>query len=134
MYESDIRWQNIIQSACFFAIFIACLGLFGLSSINAVNRFKEIGIRKILGASVSELVGTLSLKFMLWVTIAILIAVPISWLIMNNWLKSFAYRIDIHWWLFVLISVLALAIAFFTISIQTIKAARANPVESLKSE
>jgi putative ABC transport system permease protein len=134
MYESDTRWQNIMQAACFFAIFIACLGLFGLSSITAANRFREIGIRKILGASVSDIVGTLSLKFLFWVTIAILIAVPISWMLMNNWMQSYAYRTAIHWWLFAFIGILALAIAFFTISIQTIKAALANPVKSLKAE
>jgi putative ABC transport system permease protein len=134
MYETDMRWQNIIQAACFFAVFIACLGLFGLSSISAVNRFREIGIRKILGASVSEIVGTLSMKFMLWVTTAIIVAVPIAWLIMNNWLQAFAYRVELHWWIFAFIGLLALVIAFFTLSIQTIKAARANPVKSLKSE
>ena len=134
MYESDMRWQNIIQTACGFAIFIACLGLFGLSSINAVNRFKEIGIRKILGASVSEIVSSLSFKFMLWVSMAILIAIPIAWLIMKNWLQDFAYRIDIHWWYFAGVGFMALLVAFATISIQSFIAARANPVKSLRSE
>jgi putative ABC transport system permease protein len=113
---------------------IACLGLFGLSSINALNRVKEIGIRKVLGASVTDIVGTLSLKFMLWVTMAIIIAIPISWFVMNNWLQDFAYRIDIHWWLFAFVGLLAMMIAFCTICIQALTAATANPVKSLRSE
>lgn len=134
MYESDQRWMSVIQFACFFAVFIACLGLFGLSSINAINRFKEIGIRKILGASVADIVSTLSLKFVLWVGISIVIAIPIAWIVMNRYLEDFAYRIKIGWMLPAAVGVLAVVIAFITISIQAIRAALANPVSSLQSE
>ncbi|MEO6718932.1 MAG: FtsX-like permease family protein, partial [Ferruginibacter sp.] len=134
MYEADKRWQDIIQAACFFAIFIACLGLFGLSSINAVNRTKEIGIRKVLGANIKDVVTTLSSGFMLMFIIAIVIAAPLGYWIMNNWLKDFAYRINLRWWMFISIGFIALVIAFAAVGYQAIKAAIANPVKSLRTE
>jgi putative ABC transport system permease protein len=134
MYVSDLRWQKTIQFSCFFAIFIACMGLFGLSAINAINRTKEIGIRKVLGASVRNIAVTLSSGFMKMVTIAIIIATPLSYWIMNKWLEDFAYRIDISWWMFVLVGAIAFIIALATTSFQTIKAAVVNPVDSLRSE
>jgi putative ABC transport system permease protein len=134
MYESDQRWQKTIQSSCFFAIFIACMGLFGLSSINAINRTKEIGIRKVLGASVRNIAVTLSSGFMKMVMIAIIIATPLSYWIMNKWLEDFAYRIEISWWMFVMVGVIAFIIALATTSFQTIKAAVVNPVDSLRAE
>src|SRR3984885_827841 len=100
MYESNNRWQKTIQVSCFFAILIACMGLFGLSAINAINRTKEIGIRKVLGASVRDIVTTLSSSFLVMVIISIVIATPLAWLLMNKWLEDFAYRIDIRWWMF----------------------------------
>jgi putative ABC transport system permease protein len=134
MYEPDMRWQKTIQSSCFFAIFIACMGLFGLSAINAINRTKEIGIRKVLGASVKDIAVTLSSSFMKMVTIAIIIATPVSYWIMSKWLEDFAYRIDISWWMFVMVGVIAFIIALATTSFQTIKAAVVNPVDSLRAE
>lgn len=132
MYEEDTRWQTIIQASCFFAILIACLGLFGLSAINAINRNKEIGIRKVLGASIADIVSILSKKFILWVVASIVIAIPLAGWMMNKWLEEFAYRIRISWWMFGLVGIMALAIAFFTISYQAIKAAVRNPVWCLR--
>ena len=134
MYESDTRWEKTIQFSCFFAIFIACMGLFGLSAVNAINRTKEIGIRKVLGASVREITITLSSGFMKMVTIAIIIATPLSYWIMNKWLEDFSYRIDISWWMFVAVGITAFIIALTATSFQTIKAAVVNPVESLRAE
>ena len=134
MYEPEIRWQNTIQASCFFAILIACMGLFGLSAINAVNRTKEIGIRKILGASIKDIVRTLSSGFLVLVGISIIIASPIAWWIMNNWLQDFAYRTQISWWMIISVGLVALIIALITVSVQAIKAALANPVDSLRAE
>ena len=134
MYEADKRWQSIIQAACFFAIFIACLGLFGLSSINAINRTKEIGIRKVLGASIRDIVSALSSGFVLTFAIAIIIAIPFAYWIMSNWLQSFAYRINLNPGLFLIVGLIALSIGLIAVSIQAIKAALANPVESLRTE
>lgn len=134
MYEADMRWEKTIQVSCFFAIFIACMGLFGLSAINAINRTKEIGIRKVLGASVRDIAATLSSGFLIMVTVAIIIATPVSYWIMSKWLEDFAYRIDISWWMFIIVGVLAFIIALATTSFQTIKAAVVNPVDSLRAE
>ena len=134
MYESDRRWEKTIQTSCFFAIFIACLGLFGLSAINAVNRTKEIGIRKVLGASVRNIAATLSSGFVSIALIAILIATPLGYWIMNKWLEDFAYRIDLSWWMFAEAGLMSFMIALSVTSFQTIKAAVVNPVDSLRSE
>jgi putative ABC transport system permease protein len=134
MYEADLRGQRAIRAASFFAILIACMGLFGLSAIAAANRVKEIGIRKVLGASVHELVGLLSAGFVSMVVIAILIAVPLAWWMMNQWLQDFAYRIEIRWWMFGVVGVLAVVIALATVSFQVVRAARANPIDALRSE
>jgi putative ABC transport system permease protein len=134
MYEADKRWQSIIEVSCFFAIFIACLGLFGLSSINAVNRTKEIGIRKVLGASMADIVAALSSGFLITFIIAIAIATPIAYWIMKNWLQGFAYRMALNWWIFIVVGLIAFIIAFITICFRAIKAAKANPVDGLRSE
>jgi putative ABC transport system permease protein len=134
MYEADKRWQKTIQSSCFFAIFIACMGLFGLSAINAINRTKEIGIRKVLGASVKDIAATLSSGFVVIIAIAIIIATPLTYWIMNRWLQDFAYRINISWWLFAAAGGIAFIIALATTSFQTIKAAVVNPIDSLRTE
>jgi len=134
MYEADMRWQKTIQASCFFAIFIACMGLFGLSAINASNRTKEIGIRKVLGAGVKDIVGNLSYSFLLMVLLSIVIATPLAWWMMNNWLQDFAYRITISWWMFGMVALMAVLIALATVSFQAMKAALANPVKSLRSE
>ncbi len=114
-------------------ILIAAMGMFGLISLFAKQRVKEIGIRKVLGASVTGIVKLLSQSFLLLVGIAIIIATPIAWYIMNNWLQNFAYRIDISWWMFLVSGCIAILIALITVSLQAIKAAMANPVESLRT-
>ena len=134
MYISDKRWERTIQASCFFAILIACMGLFGLSAINAINRTKEIGIRKVLGASVGDIAATLSSGFITMVTLAIIIATPISYWVMNQWLNDFAYRIDLSWWMFAVAGCIAFIIALATTSFQTFKAAVVNPVDSLRAE
>lgn len=134
MYEADRRWERIMQTACFFAIFIACLGLFGLSAINAINRTKEIGIRKVLGAELKDIFWQLSRGFFIIVGVAIVIATPLAWWMMNKWLEDFAYRITIGWWMFALVGASVLVIAMVTVSYQAVKAALVNPVDSLRSE
>jgi putative ABC transport system permease protein len=116
------------------AIVISCLGLFGLAAFSAEQRSKEIGIRKVLGASVSGIVGLLSKDFLKLVMVALVIATPIAWWGMSKWLQAFVYRINISWWMFALAGLLAILIALFTVSFQAIKAALMNPVKSLRSE
>jgi putative ABC transport system permease protein len=116
------------------AIFISCLGLFGLSMFVAERRTKEIGIRKVLGSSVPGIVVLLSRTFVKWVLVANIIAWPIAWFAMNKWLQSFAYRIDLTIWPFLLSGLAALTIALLTVCWQAIRAARANPVEALRYE
>jgi putative ABC transport system permease protein len=116
------------------AIFISCLGLFGLAAYTAERRIKEIGIRKVLGASVAGLAGLLSKDFLKLVVISCVIAFPVAWLALNKWLQSYQYRIDVHWWVFAIAGVLAIMIALATVSFQAIKAALANPVTNLRSE
>ena len=115
-------------------IFIACLGLFGLAAFTAEARTKEIGVRKVLGASVASILTLLSKDFLKLVLIAIVIASPIAWYIMTWWLQDFAYKITIEWWVFALAGLLAVGIALLTVSFQSVKAALMNPVKSLRSE
>jgi len=133
LYQSEKQTGQLFISFAVFAIFIACLGLFGLVTYAAEQRMKEIGIRKVLGARVSGIVGLLSKDFALLVGIAALIAFPFAWWGMSKWLNSFAYRIGISWWIFVAAGAVALLIALLTVSLQTIRAALANPVKSLLS-
>ncbi|HNK30343.1 MAG TPA: FtsX-like permease family protein, partial [Ferruginibacter sp.] len=116
------------------AILICCIGLFGLAAFSAEQRVKEIGVRKVLGASVSGIVGLLSKDFLKLVFVAIVIASPLAWYIMNKWLQDFAYRVDISWWVFVVAGIGAVLIAFITIGFQAIRAATVNPVKSLRTE
>ncbi|MDB5209361.1 MAG: FtsX-like permease family protein, partial [Sediminibacterium sp.] len=116
------------------AILISCLGLFGLATFSAEQRTKEIGIRKVLGASVSNLVLLISKDFIKLVLIAIVFASPLAWWIMNKWLQDFAYRTNIGWTVFVLSASIACVIAFITVSTQAIRAAISNPVKSLRTE
>ncbi|MEO1263879.1 MAG: ABC transporter permease [Bacteroidota bacterium] len=125
------------QAVAFFtslAILIACIGLFGLAAFMAERRTKELGIRKVLGATTASLVSLMSRDFLRLVVIALLVATPVAWYFMNNWLHDFAYRIDLEWWVFALAGATAIAVAFLTVSFQSIKAALANPVNSLRSE
>ncbi|MFL9482502.1 ABC transporter permease [Chitinophagaceae bacterium LWZ2-11] len=133
-YESEMTLARIINSFTLMAILISCLGLFGLAAFSAEQRNKEIGIRKVLGASVSGIVQLLSKDFLKLVFIAMLIASPIAWWAMSKWLQDFAYKVSISWWMFAVAGALAIFIALFTISFQAIKAAIANPIKSLRSE
>ena len=134
LYINERQTRSLFSIFSFLAIFIACLGLFGLASFVADRKTKEIGIRKILGASVPRIVNHLNKSFIKWVLIANLIAWPAAWYFMNKWLENFAYRIDLTWWVFVLAAALALLIALMTVSFQTIKAALKNPADSLRYE
>jgi putative ABC transport system permease protein len=116
------------------AIIISCLGLFGLAAYTAARRTKEIGVRKVLGASVSGIVGLLSKDFLKLIAISCLVAFPVSWWVMHNWLLNYQYRIEIGWWVFLAAGISAMLIALITISFQSVKAAIANPVTSLRSE
>ena len=134
MYKSEMQIGELAKWFSVLAIFISCLGLFGLVSLAAIQRTKEIGIRKVLGASVTNILGLLSRDFLKLVVIASLIAFPLSWWLMNNWLRDFTYHIKIEWWVFVLSASAVLLIALMTICFQAIKAAWANPVKSLRTE
>ncbi|AQG79416.1 ABC transporter permease [Spirosoma montaniterrae] len=133
-YTNEQNQNNLLLIFTALAIFIACLGLFGLVTFTAEQRTKEIGVRKVLGASVISIVALLSKEFLKLVLIAIMIASPLAWYAMNRWLQGFAYKIDISWWMFVLAGLLAVGIALLTVSFQSIKAALMNPVKSLRSE
>ncbi|MEP6926908.1 MAG: FtsX-like permease family protein, partial [Ginsengibacter sp.] len=134
LYESEQRTQQIFSSFAILAIIIASLGLFGLSAFIIEQRTKEIGIRKVLGASVQNVLLLVSKDFLLLVGIAFIISVPVTWWAMNTWLQDFAYRININWWAFGIAGLAAIIIAILTVSFQAIKAAIANPVKSLRTE
>lgn len=133
-YEQDVRFGQIFGAFGSLTIFIACLGLFGLATYSTEKRLKEIGIRKVLGASVTNIVALLSGDFVKLVLIAILIATPLGWWGMHRWLEGFAYRVDIHWWTFGLAGLAAVLIALLTVGFLALKAAMLNPVKSLKAE
>ena len=134
LYMSEQVISKLAKSFAFLAIFISCLGLLGLAMFTAEQRTKEIGIRKVLGASITSVFTLLSREFIFLVSIAFMIASPLAWWLMNNWLQDFAYRIDVSWWIFLVAGLLALVIALITVSFQAIKAALANPVKSLRTE
>jgi putative ABC transport system permease protein len=133
-YEAESRQASLIKSFTIIAIIISCLGLFALATFSAEQRIKEIGVRKVLGASVTSIVALISKDFLKLVAVAIVIACPVAWFAMNKWLENFAFRIDITWEVFALTAILAILVALFTISFQAIKAAIANPVKSLRTE
>jgi putative ABC transport system permease protein len=133
LYEREQKQSQLFTTFSMLAIFIGCLGLFGLASFTALQRTKEIGVRKVLGASVSGIVGLLSKEFLKLVLVANLIAWPVAWYAMSQWLEGFAYKINISPLTFVLAAILAILIALLTVSYQSIKAALANPVKSLRS-
>ena len=134
LYESEQRQKSIFTTFACIAIFIACLGLFGLSAFAISQRVKEIGIRKVLGASINSIVVLLSKEFLKLVGIAAVFGFIIAWYAMNRWLQDFAYRIHIQWWIFIIAGIITAIVAFLTISIQAIKAATANPVKNLRTE
>jgi putative ABC transport system permease protein len=133
-YQNERKFEKLFFVFAILAIIIGCLGLFGLSAYTASQRVKEIGIRKVLGASVQDITRMLSKDFLKLVLIAIVIASPIAWWAMNKWLEDFAYRVNISLWVFVIAGLVAIAIAFITVSFQAIKAAVSNPVKSLRTE
>ena len=134
LYKSETRFGQVFNIFTGLALFIACIGLFSLVSHHVVQRTKEIGIRKVLGASTESIVALVSKEFLKLVLISILIASPVAWWAMNKWLQDFAYKIKIEWWMFVLTGLVAVSVALLTISLQSIKAALMNPVKSLRSE
>jgi len=134
LYTSETVVSKLVNIFAFLAIFISCLGLFGLATFTAEQRTKEIGVRKVLGASASNIVALLSSNFLKPIMLAFLIAFPVAWYAMNNWLQGYAYKIDIGWWMFALAGLLTVCIALATVSYQSIKAAIANPVKSLRTE
>jgi putative ABC transport system permease protein len=133
-YDAEIRLRSTVSYFTIIAILISCLGLFGLATFSAEQRTKEIGVRKVLGAGVGNIIGLLSKEFLKLVAVAIVIASPLAWWAMNKWLQDFAYRTSIGWTVFAVTAAIALCIALFTISFQAIKAALANPVKSLRTE
>jgi putative ABC transport system permease protein len=133
-YQNEQLFSKAFGIFAGLAIFVACLGLFGLAMFSTIQRTKEIGVRKVLGASVSNIILLLSKDFIKLVFIASLIAFPVAWWVMNNWLRNFAYRITIIWWVFIAAGALAMLIALVTVSFQAVKAAVANPVKSLRTE
>lgn len=134
LYQAEQSLARIIGAFTLIAILISCLGLFGLSAFAAEQRIKEIGIRKVLGASVTGIVALLSRDFLKLVLVALALASPLAWWFMEKWLENFAYRIDIGWWVFVLAGAVTIAVAFLTVSFQSVKAALANPVKALRNE
>ncbi len=134
LYRSEAKMGSVLSVFTGLALFIGCLGLLALAAFTAERRTKEIGIRKVLGASIAGITGLLAKDFLKLVLIAIVIASPVAWYFMNQWLSDFAYRIDMEWWMFAAAGALALLIAFLTVGFQSVRAALANPVRSLKSE
>jgi ABC-type antimicrobial peptide transport system permease subunit len=134
LYKVDRRTGNLFDYFAGVAIFISCLGLFGLATFATGQRVKEIGVRKVLGASVTNIVALLTSDFLKIILISIVLAIPAAWYIMNRWLDDYAYRISISWWVFAIAGLLAIAVALLTVSFQAIKAALRNPVRSLRTE
>lgn len=133
-YEAESKWKQILFFGAMLTIFISCIGLFGLSVLAAEKRTKEIGIRKVLGASVKTIVSILTADFLKLIVIALAIAIPAAWMAANRWLQNYPYRITLNWWLFAIAGLLVVILSLFTISFQAVKAAIASPVKSLKTE
>lgn len=131
-YESESRLFSFFKLFAGLAMLISCLGLWGLATFAAVQRTKELGIRKVLGATTENLVTLLSKDFLKLVGIALIIAMPIAWYGMNEWLNNFAFRVDMEWWVFGVAAIAAISVAFLTVSFQSVRAALMNPVESLR--
>ena len=134
LYKKDKRIAGMLNLFTILAVFIGCLGLFGQAVISSMNKIKEIGIRKVNGAKISEILSLLNKDFVKWVVIAFVIASPVAWYSMNKWLENFAYKTNLSWWIFALAGLLALGIALLTVSFQSWKAATRNPIESLRYE
>jgi ABC-type antimicrobial peptide transport system permease subunit len=133
-YKQENQLAYLYKIFAGIAIFLSCLGLYGLASFMAVQRIKEVGIRKVLGATASNIVYLFSREFVSLIIIAFAIATPIAWYFMHEWLENFAYRIHLSWWLFLIGGITSVIIALISVSFQAIKAAIANPVKSLRTE
>ena len=134
LFKDEQKFAKAFQLFTVLAILIASLGLFGLTSYTCLQRTKEIGIRKVNGATITQILSLLNKDFVKWIGLAFVIAVPIAWYAMDKWLSVFAYKTPLSWWVFALAGILALMIALLTVSWQSIKAAMINPVESLRNE
>jgi putative ABC transport system permease protein len=134
LYKKEATFGKIIFIFSSIAILIACMGLFGLAAFFSEKRTKEIGLRKVNGATITEIITLLNWEFVKWVLFAFIIATPITWFIMHKWLQGFAYKIELSWWIFALAGVIALGIALLTVSWQSWRAATRNPVEALRYE
>src|SRR5258708_4422121 len=134
MFNNETLISRLSRVFAALAIFISCLGLFGLAAFTAERRTKEIGIRKVLGASVPSITRLLSGDFLKLIILSDLVAFPVAWLVMSNWLRGYAYRVNIHAWVFVVAGLAAVGIALVTVSFQAVKAAVANPIKSIKTE
>ena len=133
-YRSDLNFKNILTSSSFVALAISCMGLLSLAIFTTKRRIKEIGIRKAHGAQVSEVIAMLNKDFVQWVAIAYVIAAPVSWFAINKWLESFAYKVSISWWIFLLAGLIVFCIAILTVTWQSWRVATRNPVEALRYE
>lgn len=134
LYRNETLVNTLLNYFGWLAIFISCLGLFGLATFTAEQRTKEIGVRKVLGASVTNIVALLSKDFLKLVGVAIVVASPLAWWAVDRWLQHFTYRIDLNWWVFALAGALVVLVALLTVSFQSVRAALMNPVQSLRSE
>ena len=133
-YEKESKLFSLFRILTFIAIFIGCLGLYGVVAFMAESRMKEMGIRKVVGASAVNIFGLFSIDFVKLVIVALLIASPLAWYTMNLWLQDFTYRVTMGWWIFALAGISAIVIALFTVSFQSVRAALTNPVTALRSE
>jgi ABC-type antimicrobial peptide transport system permease subunit len=133
-YTQENRLEHLYKIFAVLAIFLSCLGLYGLASFMTIQRIKEVGIRKVLGASVSSVVYLFSKEFIILIAIAFMMASPIAWYFMHKWLQDYVYRISISWWIFIVGGTAAILIALITVSFQAVKAAIANPVKNLRTE
>jgi len=133
-YQAEAKWKEILLFSTILSVFISCLGLFGLSVLSAEKRIKEIGVRKVLGASINSIVYILSTDFLKLILVSLIISIPLVWMAANKSLQNYPYRITLSWSLFASGAVLVILIALITISFQSIKAAIANPVKSLRTE
>jgi putative ABC transport system permease protein len=134
MYRKDQRTGDLFNNFSIIAIFVSCLGLFGITTYTAQLKKREIGIRKVLGASIFQVTKLLSSDFLILVAVSAVIAIPLAWYVMDLWLQDFVYRIPMSWWIFALAGGITLVIAIITVSFQAIRAAIANPVKSLRTE
>jgi putative ABC transport system permease protein len=133
-YQEDQRFEQVFGSLTLFAIFIASLGLFGLASFTILKRSKEIGIRKVLGAGVTQIIFMLSKEFVVLVLVATVVAIPFSYYIVDNWSNNFAFRIELNWLIFILPALVVLLVAILSVSLKTLNIATSNPVDSLRDE